>query len=263
MKKTICAAVLTLLLAGARSAMAEVLGFSLGSSFGLGYSDGHYGTDKDTNVLLGLTTFSAKTGNLEFDVGMPYMRISGRGLVVFDAAGNPIVINRRTSLPADVRTGFGDLNLSATYAIPPEVLGDFEVKFTGRVKLPTASAHRRLSTGKTDYGMSVDVSRAYGRWQPFVTAGYLISGQPATYSLKNTLSVSAGTSYELTDSLIAIVSYDFDSASSPLLASSQELFASFSWLVNDKITLTGYATNGMSSGSPKVGAGLIMTYGFN
>jgi hypothetical protein len=111
--------------------------------------------------------------------------------------------------------------------------------------------------------MSVDVSRAYGRWQPFVTAGYLISGQPATYSLKNTLSVSAGTSYELTDSLIAIVSYDFDSASSPLLASSQELFASFSWLVNDKITLTGYATNGMSSGSPKVGAGLIMTYGFN
>ena len=31
----------------------------------------------------------------------------------------------------------------------------------------------------------------------------------------------------------------------------------------DKITLTGYATNGMSTGSPKVGAGLIVTYGFN
>jgi hypothetical protein len=166
------------------------------------------------------------------------------------------------SLPSDVRTGFGDLNLGATYAIPTEILGGFEVKLTGRIKLPTASSRKRLSTGKADYGMSVDVSRAYGRWQPFVTLGYLISGKPATFSLKNTLSVSAGTSYELTDSLVAIASYDYDSASSPLVASSQDLFGSLGWLVNDKITLTGYATNGMSSGSPKVGAGLIVTYGF-
>jgi len=263
MKKIFCAAVLTLFLAGGRNAMADVLGFDLGSSFGFGYSDGRYGTSQDTNVLLGLTTFSAKNGNLEFDLGVPYMRISGRGLVVFDAAGNPIVINRRTSLPANVRTGFGDLNLGATYSIPTEILGGFDVKLTGRIKLPTASSRKRLSTGKADYGMSVDVSHAYGRWQPFVELGYLISGQPASFSLKNTLSVSAGTSYELTDSLIAIASYDYDSASSPLLASSQELFASLGWLVNDRITLTGYATKGMSSGSPNVGAGLIVTYDFN
>ena len=263
MTKTLFAAVITWLLAQAGNAMADDLGLKLGGSFGFGYSDGNYGTDKDTDVLLDLTTLSAKTGNFEFTVGMPYMRISGRGLVIFDASGNPIIINRRTSLPADVRTGFGDLNLSATYAIPPEVLAGFEVKLTGRIKLATASAHRRLSTGKADYGMSVDVSRAYGRWQPFVTLGYLTSGQPAAYSLKNTLSLSVGTSYAWTDSLIAIASYDYDSASSPLVASSKDLFGSLSWLVNDKITLTGYATNGMSTGSPKVGAGLIVTYGFN
>jgi hypothetical protein len=263
MKKIVCAAVLPLLLAGAGSATAEDLDLRLAGSLGFGYSDGNYGTAKDTDVQLGLPTLSAKTNDFQFNVSMPYMRISGRGLVVFDAAGNPIVINRRTSLPADVRTGFGDLNLSATYAVPPVVLDDFEVKLTGRVKIPTASARRRLSTGKADFGMSIDVARAYGRWEPFVTVGYLLSGQPADFSLKNTLSISTGTSFELTDSLIAIASYDYDSASSPLVSSSQEMFGSLSWIANDKITLTGYATGGLSYGSPDIGAGLIVTYGFN
>jgi hypothetical protein len=263
MKKTTCAAALLLLLAGARSAMAQDLDLRLAGSVGLGYSDGNYGTAKDTDVQLGLTTLSAATDNFQFNVSMPYIRISGRGLLVFDAAGNPVVINRRTSLPADVRTGFGDLNLSTTYAVPSVILDDFQVKFTGRVKIPTASARRRLSTGKTDFGMNVDVSRAYGRWQPFVTIGYLIPGKPADFTLKNTLSVSTGTSFSLTDSLIAIASYDYDSASSPLLPSSQEMFGSLSWIVNDEITLTGYATGGLSYGSPDIGAGLIVTYGFN
>jgi hypothetical protein len=263
MNRTVCAVALGLLLASAGSAMAEDWGLRLVGSFGLGYSDGNYGTSKDTNILLGLSTLSAQTGDFTFGVSMPYMRISGRGLVVFDAAGNPIVINRNPSLPADLRTGFGDLNLSATYVIPPVILDDFEVKLTGRVKVPTASTRRRLSTGKTDTAMSVDVSHPYGRWDPFVTVGYLISGQPAAFSLKNTTSLSTGTSYELTDSLIAIFSYDYDSASSPLVSSSQELFGSLGWIVNDEFTLTGYATSGLSSGSPKIGAGFILTYGFN
>jgi hypothetical protein len=96
-----------------------------------------------------------------------------------------------------------------------------------------------------------------------VAFGYLIPGRPAAYSLKNTLAVSIGTSFELTDSLIAISSYDYDSASSPLVSSSQDVFGSLSWIVNDKTTLTGYATGGLSSGSPNFGAGLIVAYGFN
>ena len=263
MKKTVCAIALGLLLTNAPRAMADDPGIRLSGAFGFGYSDGDYGTNKDTNVLLGLSTLSAKTGNFQFNVSMPYMRISGRGLVVFDTAGNPIIINRRLSLPADVRSGFGDLNLSATYAIPPEILDDFKVSISGRLKAPTASSRRRLSTGEADYGASIDVAHAYGRWQPFATIGYLVSGQPVGYVLKNTFSASTGTSFEFSESLVAIASFDYDSASSPLLSSSQEVFSSLSWIVNDKITLTGYATKGLRSGSPDIGTGLILAYGFN
>jgi hypothetical protein len=237
--------------------------FHFTGTFGLDYSNGGYGTPRNTDVLLGLSTLSMETGNLKFALSVPYMRISGRGLVVFDAAGNPILINRRTTLPPDVRSGFGDLNLSATYSIPPAVLDDFEVKLTARVKLPTASARRRLSTGSADFGVSVDVTRPFGIWGPFVTIGYLIPGGRANYSLYNTVSLSAGTSLELSDNLVAIVSYDRDSATSPLVDASQEMFGSLSWILSDSVTLTGYGTAGLSSGSPNVGGGLLVSYGFD
>ena len=235
----------------------------LTGTVGVDYSNGGYGTTRNTNVLLDLSSLSAQIDNLKLSASVPYMRISGRGLVVFDAAGNPIVINRRTSITPDVRSGFGDLNLSATYTIPPAILSDFQVELTGRAKVPTASARRRLSTGEADFAMSVDVSRRYGIWSPFVTVGYLIPGQPSGYSLYNTVSISAGTAIELDKSLVAIVSYDQDSASARQVGASRELFGSLSWILNNRITLTGYGTAGLSSGSPNVGTGLIVSYGLN
>src|SRR5689334_12794183 len=161
---------------------------------GVLYSDGDYGTPINTGVLLGLSSLSLSNDEFKFTASLPYMRISGRGLVVFDASGNPIVINRRTSLPADVRTGWGDVNFSASYTIPPSILDDFEVRLTGVTKVPIASARRRLSTGEYDFGASVDVSRQFGIWGPFVTVGYLDLGKPAGFRFYNTTSVSAGTS---------------------------------------------------------------------
>ena len=232
-------------------------------TFGYNYSNGDYGTPRDTDVHLGLATLSAETGNFRFTASLPYLTIDGRGLVVFDASGNPIVVNRRTSVAPDVRTGWGDLNLSASYTIPAAILSDFEVRISGVTKVPIASQQRRLSTGKSDYGMSVDVSRQFGKWMPFVTVGYLSVGQAVGYTLYDTTSVSAGTSLELTDNLVATASYDFDSADGPLTPDAHSMFSSLSWVRDDKITLTGYGTVGLSKGSPDMSVGFLISYGFN
>lgn len=230
---------------------------------GLSDFSGKYGTRQTTNVLLGLSTLSLTDGNFRFSANIPYMRISGRGLVIFDATGNPIVINRRISFPTDVRSGWGDVNLSASYTIPTAVLDDFEVTVTGVTKVPTGSARRRLGTGKSDYGVSVDVSRQFGIWTPFVTVGYLDQGQPAGYKIYNTTSVSVGSSLELAPNLAAIASYDYHSADSPLVADGHQLSASLSWMARDRITLTGYGTAGLSSGSPDLGVGFLLSYPLN
>lgn len=237
--------------------------FHLSGTYGLEYSNGSYGTSRNTNVLIHLPSLSATSGDFRLTASMPYMRISGRGLVVFDASGTPIVINRRTNLPPDVRTGFSDLNLSLTYSIPSAVLDDFEVRITGTTKLPTASERRRLSTGKADFGVSVDISRQYGDWQPFLTVGYLVPGHSASFTLSDTTSVSVGTSLDLSDELVAVASYDFAGSSTSLLTASNELFGSLSWVRDDGFTLTGYGTLGLSNGSPGVGTGLLISYGLN
>jgi hypothetical protein len=237
--------------------------WQLTSTFGFGHSSGNYGTTRETSVDLGLSTLSLSTGDFRFTASVPYMRIDGRGLVVLDASGNPIVINRRTALPPDTRTGWGDLNLSASYTVPAAILADFEVRVSAVTKQPIASARKRLSTGAADYGMSVDVSRQFGKWAPFLTVGYLSVGQPVGYTLYDTTSVSAGTSLELSDDLVAIASYDFDSQDGPLVPAAQSLFGSLSWVRGDKVTLTGYGTVGLSAGSPAMGIGFLVSYKVN
>jgi hypothetical protein len=232
-------------------------------TLGLSYSNGGYGTPRNTNVELALPALAMETGNFRFTASLPYLRISGRGLVVFDSVGNPIVINRRSNLPPDVRTGWGDLDLSASYTIPAGLLDDFQVKISGLVKAPTGSARRRLSTGEWDFGASIDVSRKFDIWEPFVTVGYLVPGQTPAFQLYNTTSVSAGTALELSDDLVAVASYDFDSASTPLVVASHEVFGSLTWVRSDRFTLTGYTTGGLSDGAPNFGGGLLISYHFN
>ena len=233
------------------------------ANFGVTDTNGDYGTPNNTNVLLGLTTLSLSNDSFKFSASLPYMRISGRGLLVFDANGNPIVINRRANGPTDVRTGWGDLTLSASYTIPPAVLADFQVRVTGITKLPTGPARRRLNTGEADFGMNVDVSRSFGDWTPFVTVGYLNRGQPAGFTFYDTSSVAVGASYMLRDNPVAVASYDFDSADAPQVTAAHELMGSLSWIQSDKLTLTGYGTVGLSSGSPDMGIGFLVSYGLN
>ena len=96
-----------------------------------------------------------------------------------------------------------------------------------------------------------------------MTVGYLDLGQPAGFTLYNTTSVSAGTSLEINDNLVAVASYDYDSADSPQVPAGHELFGSLSWVRDDHITLTGYGTVGLSTGSPDLGVGFLISYGLN
>lgn len=232
-------------------------------TFGIIDTNGSYGTPNNTNVLLGLSTLSLSNDSFKFTASLPYMRISGRGLLVFDASGNPIVIARRANGPTDLRTGWGDLTLSASYTIPPSVLADFQLRITGITKLPTAPARRRLNTGEADFGMSVDISRSLGDWTPFVTVGYLNRGQPAGFTFYDTSSVSVGTSYTLNENLVAVASYDYDSPDAPQVTGGHELMGSLSWIRDDRLTLTGYGSVGLSSGSPDYGIGFLVSYGLN
>ena len=209
---------------------------------------------------MGLTSLGVNWGDFQFAASLPYLTITGPSFVVVGAGGVPVLVSPRPGTDTTGRSGWGDLNLSATYSLPSGGLDDFDIAVTARTKVATADATKGLSTGATDFSFYVDVSRQFDIWGPFVNFGYRVPGKPSFYSFDDAPSFSIGTSVTLSDQLVAIASYDFDGSISSSLADAQQLFASLSWLATDDISLTAYAEDGLSSGAPKLGTGLLISW---
>ncbi len=233
---------------------------SVSLSSGIDYSSGKYGDHKSTDILVGLTSLGVTTGDFMFTASVPYLTITGPAYVVVGPEGVPVLVSPRPGTDSAARSGWGDLNLGATYTLPSRDLDDFEVAVTMRTKIATADASKGLSTGATDFAFYVDVSRQFDNWGPFVNFGYRVPGKPSFYSFDDAPSFSVGTSVSLANDLVAIASYDFDGSISSSLADAQQIFASISWLATDDISLTAYAEDGLSSGAPRVGTGLLISW---
>jgi hypothetical protein len=228
-------------------------------SSGLDFSSGNYGARQSTDILVGITDITVKDDDFQFAVSEPYLDIKGPDSVIAGAGGVPVAI-RPGTVPAirSKRSGWGDLNLSATWSPSGDWTGDYDIALTGRTKIATANAAKGLSSGETDFDFSVDVSRSFGDWSPFVDFGYRVPGNPSSYALNSAPSFSLGASWQAGDRLVVIASYDFDGSISNSLADSQQLFTSLSWIITGSLTATVYGEMGMSSGAPRAGTGLLL-----
>lgn len=261
MRNTCTAAIATAVIAFATPAWAEDAAaptppptqFSLMT--GVDYSSGDYGTGIDTNILVIPVTARLTSGNFRVSATLPWLRIDGAN-VIGGGEGGPIVID--PNAPRTVRKGIGDLSVGATYAVPEESLG-FGLEFGGRVKLPTGSKAKGLSTGKVDVSASVEISKTMGSITPYAEVGYKWAGDPSYINLNNTWFGSVGASAALGKSIL-LVEYDYREASSPLSKDSQEIFAAFSTPASKRLDLTVYGSAGLSDGAPDYGVGAMVTF---
>lgn len=224
---------------------------------GVDYSSGDYGTGVDTNILVIPATARLTTGNFRFSATLPWLRIDGAN-VIGGGDGGPIVID--PNAPRTIRKGLGDLSLAATYAIPEESAG-VGIEFTGRVKLPTGSTSKGLSTGKVDVSTSVELSKTFGVVTPYVEVGYKWAGDPSYIDLNNTWFGAIGASAVLGQSVV-LLEYDYREATSPLSDDSQEIFGAFSTPVSKRLSLTLYGSAGLSDGAPDYGLGGMVSVKF-
>lgn len=224
-------------------------------STGVDYSSGDYGAASKTKILVVPFSLRASAGNSRFTATVPYLRLDSPGGVVVGPGGEPL-----PGVPSQtgVRKGLGDLSLGYAYSIPADRLGGVELELGGRVKLPTSSDRKQLGTGKTDAAISAELSYPAGLFAPFVNVGYRFLGDPTGVELDNGFTGSVGTTAQL-GTVVAIASYDYTEASSPLAEDAHELFAALSGPVSDRLTLTGYGIAGLSEGSPDFGVGLLLS----
>lgn len=228
-------------------------------STGIDFSTGHYGETQSTEIIVVPLSLRVRAADwLSLGLSSAYIRIDGPG-VVLGPDNEPL-----PGFPTarQTRKGLGDFGASATVSLPLGEDTPWSIDLTGRLKLPTASKRRGLTTGKTDVSFSADVSYLTGKWLPFVEVGIRIPGDPAGIDLRNSPSVSLGFARVLGATGkggAVIASYDWQRAFSPLADDSHSLFAAWSHPVAKRLDLTGYGSVGLSRGSAGIEAGILVT----
>jgi hypothetical protein len=229
--------------------------WSTRASAAFDYSSGTYGAAKATDISFLPVTVQSSRGPWTLKGSLAWMQVDGPALIL-DGSGSGA-----SGAGADRSVnGIGDLNLSATYALDGLYDRGIYIDFTGRVKLPTASFRKGLGTGKTDAVLQVDASTSVGDWLPFVTAGYKLTGRPATLALRDVLYGGIGAQYMWDERVATGLAFDYRQSSLRGQSDPQEGTAYLSLRINDRLSLNIYGVVGFSTNSPTAGGGLIVTY---
>lgn len=214
------------------------------------HSSGRYGAEKPTSVTSSSVGATGRFGEWDVSATIPYLSIGvgGAELAVGGVVIQPDGRRGRVS-------GFGDAYITVGRTL---ALGDefpVEVAIEGQVKLPTGA--RKLSTGKVDAGLDIELSSQFGSVSPFLSAGYRIYGDSAELELENGWALSAGATITH-GGLTFIGSYDW-SASPIGVPEAKEVFAVATGPLAQNWSWTLFGSKGLSEGA----ADLMFGIGFS
>jgi hypothetical protein len=232
---------------------------------GFDYSSGLYGDVAPTRVTSLPLSVSASRGSWRLRASVPYVRLSGpSSLVVLEGgslAGSPqsglTGINTEQTFGSRRVRGLGDLSLSATYEKKLTDSG-WWFETSARVKLPTGSRRKGLSSGKADLTLSADISRDIEYGNIYVSGRKRLIGKSGDFPLRSTWGMTVGGSYDLTDKLSAGLDYDWEQSPYSDEPDTREVTAWGSYQLQPNLRVQVYGTRGEndSSADTAFGAGL-------
>ncbi len=236
------------------SAPGGALAAQLGISSAASHSSGRYGAEKPTTVTSSSVGATGSMGEWEVSATLPYLSVGpgGAELTIGGVVIQPDGGRGRVS-------GFGDAFVTVGRTLP---LGDgfpVEVAVEGQLKLPTGA--RKLSTGKVDGGVDVQLSRQFGSVSPFLSAGYRFYGDSAELALENGWAISAGAT--ITHGRLTFIG-SYDRSSSPIgLPGAEEMFAVASGPLARNWNWTLFGSKGLNEGAADLmfGIGFSRTFG--
>lgn len=277
------------------AAAADGFTFNVGTD----YTSGKYGGTDRTNVFSIPVNAKFTTGPVALRVSVPWLRVSGTGVVVPNGLGGigddggvssgggggsvgafgcaadnrggarkaeddgPCAATTSaatTSAARKTERGLGDIVAAIIYT--PIQSGGTIVDITGKIKFPTANEKKALGSGKTDYALQVEGEQAIGK--NFINGGigYKWLGDPAGINLRNVVYGVVGGGYKPTAETTVGVAYDFAQAARSGGKAPQEVSLYASQRLTKNVKLNGSIFAGLSDGSPDWGAGVSLGYNF-
>jgi len=246
-------------------------GDGLDLGVGLDYSSGDYGSDTTTEILSVPFTAKYASGSWTYKASLPWLRVSGDPDVL---PGLGAVVNTnprgrgrgRVSVPGTTSqesgsaSGIGDLNLSATYSV--DTGGALGIDLTGKAKLATADEDKGLGTGANDYGVALDLYRAFGNTTVFGGVGYTALGNSDYIDVDGVANANFGVSRKVGAGSSVGAMYDWRQAASSGFDDRSEVTGFYSFGADPVNRFQLYATAGLSDGSPDWGGGISYRHGF-
>lgn len=260
---------------------AEEYAYSVGQGFE--FSSGKYGTNTRTeSIYAPLSVIVSPTDRLGLSLEIPFVYQSNSNVASSLARGG-MQGSKSTMLSAGEmgsmsgsgsgmssssgsmdrsESGIGDITLKIGYILFPEKDSMPQIRPMAFVKFPTADKNKYLGTGEFDEGVSVELSKWLGNWNPFAEAGYTVQGKSAQFALKNYMTYNAGAGYQVADVfrpmlLIKGTTPPADGASSLL-----EVRLRLKYQATKHTGIDGYVAKGITTNSPDYGTGLSICYDF-
>lgn len=215
---------------------------TLSLSGGYTYSAGDYGQTERTRVHYAPVTAQWKWDEWAAKIIVPYIRVTGPGVVVGGATVG-------AARPVSTQAGLGDITPSLTWTHRLNSSGT-ALEVAGILKLPTADADKRLGTGMADFTLQLGVIQPVGKAYVNANVGRRFNGDDAEFPLNDVWKATAGVGYRFTDDTAAGLVYDFREAQSRGSDHSSTLTGYVSHKFAPEWSVQVYGATGFTDGSP-------------
>lgn len=233
---------------------------------GYDYSSGRFNLPTSTNISYVPYAAKYETGDWTLRASSGYISFAGPRNVITDENGAPLLtdvdLTTEEARRSRRRSGFGDVYLSASYALENPYMDDFFIDVTGQIKIPTADENKGLGTGQIDYTAKVNAAYLIGNFMPFGTIGYRFVGKTPRFDLQNSFFASIGMAYYLTFDTSIGVSYDYRESATPGFNSPKEIFSYFDVQLDDHWGINFYGVVGLNNVTTDYGLGTQLRYKF-
>lgn len=241
-------------------------------STGYFYTTGKYNQSATTSIQYIPVTAQYYKNNWELGVTIPYIRVTGNGSVIPGDGGSMLVhrsgtmsgsntmsMNNNSTTPginSTTNAGLGDVLARMAYVISNKKNSYYALE--ANVKLGTADVNKSLGTGQNDYALQLNTKLGKTK-NSYLNLGYKVIGNSSSSNYNNVMYGTVGIQFNLETQQTVGISYDYQQAVIDGIADFQQVNIYLNWLQHHGILVALTASAGLSTSSPDVGAGLMVS----
>lgn len=229
---------------------------------GLEYEEADYGTPDTTSLWRVPISLSYRHTNFGFSASMPLLSASSDGNI--NVSNKTAMKSESTSFSKGQNSefGIGDITLSGSLYITPDVRDEISYRLTGIVKFGTADETKGLGTGQDDFFIEGGVVKYLDEYTLSGTLGYEFSGDSPDFEYNNVLYGTAGLAKQLAmQRQIGTYLYISEALTADADAPLQ-LSVFYSQAASKTRNIYLFLTKGLSDGSPDFSLGGSMQFYF-